>query len=105
MHCFVGDFLVLLEESIKCTVTVIRPSGGRDRIGIFLFLPGRRAQFLKIRNLSGVASAPSCLPPARWTDYLSVGNAKVGRLVINIVAATISTRYFRTDHLGSRITE
>ena len=38
---------------------------------------------------------------ARWTDYLSVGNAKVGMRIINIAAETISTRYFHTDHLGS----
>ncbi len=38
---------------------------------------------------------------ARWTDYLSVGNAKVGMRITNIAAATISTRYFHTDHLGS----
>jgi RHS repeat-associated protein len=40
-------------------------------------------------------------PAARWTDYLSVGNAKVGMRIINIAAETISTRYFHTDHLGS----
>jgi len=38
---------------------------------------------------------------ARWTDYLSVGNAKVGMRITNIAAATVSTRYFHTDHLGS----
>jgi hypothetical protein len=38
---------------------------------------------------------------ARWTDYLSVGNAKVGMRVTNIAAQTVSTRYFHTDHLGS----
>jgi RHS repeat-associated protein len=38
---------------------------------------------------------------ARWTDYLSVGNAKVGMRIINIAAETVSTRYFHTDHLGS----
>ena len=38
---------------------------------------------------------------ARWTDYLSVGNAKVGMRVINIAAENVSTRYFHTDHLGS----
>ncbi len=38
---------------------------------------------------------------ARWTDYLSVGNAKVGMRIVNIAAATVSTRYFHTDHLGS----
>jgi RHS repeat-associated protein len=38
---------------------------------------------------------------ARWTDYLSVGNAKVGMRIVNIAAETVSTRYFHTDHLGS----
>jgi len=38
---------------------------------------------------------------ARWTDYLSVGNAKVGMRIINIAAESVSTRYFHTDHLGS----
>jgi RHS repeat-associated protein len=38
---------------------------------------------------------------ARWTDYLSVGNAKVGMRVTNLAARTVSTRYFHTDHLGS----
>jgi RHS repeat-associated protein len=38
---------------------------------------------------------------ARWTDYLSIGNAKVGMRITNIAAATVSTRYFHTDHLGS----
>ena len=38
---------------------------------------------------------------ARWTDYLSVGNARVGMRIANIAAATVSTRYFHTDHLGS----
>ena len=37
----------------------------------------------------------------RWTDYLSVGNAKVGMRVIQTAAETVSTRYFHTDHLGS----
>ena len=37
----------------------------------------------------------------RWTDYLSVGNAKVGMRVIQTAAETITTRYFHTDHLGS----
>jgi RHS repeat-associated protein len=40
-------------------------------------------------------------PAARWTDYLTVGNAKVGMRIINIAAETVSTRYFHTDHLGS----
>jgi RHS repeat-associated protein len=38
---------------------------------------------------------------ARWTDYLSVGNAKVGMRVLQSVSETLSTRYFQTDHLGS----
>jgi RHS repeat-associated protein len=38
---------------------------------------------------------------ARRTDYLSVGNAKVGMRIVNIAAETVSTRYFHTDHLGS----
>ena len=37
----------------------------------------------------------------KWTDYLSVGNAKVGMRVIQTASETISTRYFHTDHLGS----
>jgi RHS repeat-associated protein len=40
-------------------------------------------------------------PAARWTDYLSVGNAKVGMRVVDVAAETVSTRYFHTDHLGS----
>ena len=38
---------------------------------------------------------------ARWTDYLSVGNAKVGMRVSQTASETLSTRYFHTDHLGS----
>jgi RHS repeat-associated protein len=38
---------------------------------------------------------------ASWTDYLSVGNARVGMRVLNVTAQTVSTRYFHTDHLGS----
>jgi RHS repeat-associated protein len=37
----------------------------------------------------------------KWTEYLSVGNAKVGMRVIQTASATLSTRYFLTDHLGS----
>ncbi|WP_444838438.1 hypothetical protein [Bradyrhizobium sp.] len=37
----------------------------------------------------------------RWTDYLSVGNAKVGMRVLQTASETLSTRYFHTDHLGS----
>jgi uncharacterized protein RhaS with RHS repeats len=36
-----------------------------------------------------------------WTEYLSVGNAKVGMRVLQTASATLSTRYFHTDHLGS----
>jgi RHS repeat-associated protein len=43
---------------------------------------------------SGTASA-------RWTDYLSVGNAKVGMRTLQVASATLATRYFHTDHLGS----
>jgi len=38
---------------------------------------------------------------SQWTDYLSVGNAKVGMRVINAATETLTTRYFHTDHLGS----
>ena len=37
----------------------------------------------------------------RWTDYLSVGNAKVGMRVLQTASETLSTRYFHTDQLGS----
>ena len=37
----------------------------------------------------------------KWTDYLSVGNAKVGMRVLQAASETLSTRYFHTDHLGS----
>ncbi|MGC2780213.1 MAG: RHS repeat-associated core domain-containing protein [Bradyrhizobium sp.] len=39
----------------------------------------------------------------KWTDYLSVGNAKVGMRVAQTAASgtTLTTRYFHTDHLGS----
>ena len=37
----------------------------------------------------------------KWTEYLSVGNAKVGMRVIQIASETLTTRYFHTDHLGS----
>ena len=37
----------------------------------------------------------------KWTEYLSVGNARVGMRVIQTASATLSTRYFHTDHLGS----
>jgi RHS repeat-associated protein len=38
---------------------------------------------------------------AKWTDYLAVGNAKVGMRVLQTSSETLSTRYFHTDHLGS----
>src|SRR5581483_2897305 len=38
---------------------------------------------------------------AQWTDYLAVGNAKVGMRVLQAASETLSTRYFHTDHLGS----
>ncbi|WP_315766701.1 MULTISPECIES: RHS repeat-associated core domain-containing protein [unclassified Bradyrhizobium] len=37
----------------------------------------------------------------KWTDYLSVGNAKVGMRVTQTASETLTTRYFHTDHLGS----
>ncbi|WP_276576603.1 RHS repeat-associated core domain-containing protein, partial [Bradyrhizobium sp. 21] len=37
----------------------------------------------------------------KWTDYLSVGNAKVGMRVLQTASETLTTRYFHTDHLGS----
>ena len=37
----------------------------------------------------------------RWTDYLSVGNAMVGMRTLVTATATLTTRYFHTDHLGS----
>ena len=36
---------------------------------------------------------------ARWTDYLQVGNVRVGMRVAD--ATTVTTRYFHTDALGS----
>jgi len=38
---------------------------------------------------------------AQFTDYLAVGNAKVGMRVLQTASQTLSTRYFHTDHLGS----
>jgi RHS repeat-associated protein len=38
---------------------------------------------------------------AKWTDYLSVGNAKVGMRVLQAASETLNLRYFHTDHLGS----
>jgi RHS repeat-associated protein len=37
----------------------------------------------------------------KWTDYLSVGNAKVGMRAVQTASGTLATRYFHTDHLGS----
>ena len=37
----------------------------------------------------------------KWTDYLSVGNAKVGMRTLQVASGTLTTRYFHTDHLGS----
>jgi len=39
--------------------------------------------------------------PQKWTDYLAVGNAKVGMRVQQTASETLTTRYFHTDHLGS----
>ena len=38
---------------------------------------------------------------AEWTEYLSVGNAKVGMRTMQVASETLTTRYFHTDHLGS----
>lgn len=38
---------------------------------------------------------------ARWNDYLSVGNVKVGVRFTDVAPQTVTTRYFHTDHLGS----
>lgn len=37
----------------------------------------------------------------KWTDYLAVGNAKVGMRTLQTPSETLTTRYFHTDHLGS----
>jgi RHS repeat-associated protein len=37
----------------------------------------------------------------KWTEYLSVGNAKVGMRSLQTASETLTTRYFHTDHLGS----
>jgi RHS repeat-associated protein len=37
----------------------------------------------------------------KWTDYLSVGGAQIGIRVLQTASATLSTRYFHTDPLGS----
>ncbi|MGH6777758.1 MAG: RHS repeat-associated core domain-containing protein [Bradyrhizobium sp.] len=36
-----------------------------------------------------------------WTDYLSVGNQRVGMRVLQTATNTLTTRYFHTDNLGS----
>jgi RHS repeat-associated protein len=38
---------------------------------------------------------------AKWTDYLSVGSAKVGMRTLQVASETLTTSYFHTDHLGS----
>jgi RHS repeat-associated protein len=38
---------------------------------------------------------------ARWTDYLTVGDAMVGMRLLQTTSETLATRYFHTDHLGS----
>jgi len=38
---------------------------------------------------------------SRWNDYLAEGNVKVGVRFTDIAAATVTTRYYHTDHLGS----
>ncbi|WP_298363011.1 RHS repeat-associated core domain-containing protein [uncultured Bradyrhizobium sp.] len=38
---------------------------------------------------------------AKWTEYLSVGNEKVGMRTLQVASETLTTRYFHTDHLGS----
>ncbi len=35
---------------------------------------------------------------ARWNDYLAEGNVKVGVRFTDIAAATVTTRYYHTDH-------
>lgn len=37
----------------------------------------------------------------KWTDYLAVGNAKVGMRTLQTGSETLTTRYFHVDHLGS----
>lgn len=37
----------------------------------------------------------------KWTDYLAVGNAKVGMRTLQSASETLTTRYFHVDHLGS----
>ncbi|WP_315754389.1 MULTISPECIES: RHS repeat-associated core domain-containing protein [unclassified Bradyrhizobium] len=37
----------------------------------------------------------------KWTDYLSVGSAKIGMRVVQAGSETLTTRYFHADHLGS----
>ena len=54
------------------------------------------AAFGVLAELSGPGTAAQ-----RWTEYLAVGNAKVGMRVIQTASATLSMRYFLTDHLGS----
>jgi len=37
---------------------------------------------------------------AKWTEYLSVGNAKVGMRSLQAASETLATRYFHTDQFG-----
>ncbi|MDC7789639.1 DUF637 domain-containing protein [Rhodoplanes sp. TEM] len=60
--------------------------------GTTLYIAG----FGVLAELSGAGG-----PAARWTDYLAVGNAKVGMRVTEVASQTISLRYFHLDHLGS----
>jgi RHS repeat-associated protein len=60
--------------------------------GTTLYIAG----FGVLAELSGAGTSA-----AQWTDYLAVGNAKVGMRVLQTASETLSTRYFHTDHLGS----
>jgi len=58
-----------------------------------------------ILYISGFGALSELLNPgtssAQFTDYLAVGNAKVGMRVLQTASQTLSARYFHTDHLGS----
>ncbi len=60
--------------------------------GTTLYIAG----FGVLAELSGAGTTA-----AQWTDYLAVGNAKVGMRVLQTASETLNTRYFHTDHLGS----
>jgi RHS repeat-associated protein len=60
--------------------------------GTTLYIAG----FGVLAELSGAGTTA-----AQWADYLAVGNAKAGMRVLQTASATLSTRYFHTDHLGS----